>query len=310
MKRLSKLVTPDGRWVAAGSAEFLEALGDFDPDYDALAFAIKNLGFIRFDTLSDSITEIELHPRNVALPALLAVQQELMSSRIRLFRIKYFDDTWHSEISASPEQAIARLSELCASIILLPPAERFLLEPRDYTKLFDEYDNPLRPLLQKWRISFAHFDSTVISHALEQGALSRMMIFGLKPHDFEPVFRFVGGRRSNGIWLGRDSEISVIGERVANQPDKDYGAWVSQFYKAVASTGQPRFDIVTAAIQTSHDRSQMYVTRYERLLLPWKTPSEEVFVTMCSKRLGDEATDIFSPSETSNSVVRKLARSS
>ena len=137
-----------------------------------------------------------------------------------------------------------------------------------------------------------------------------MMIFGLKPHDFEPVFRFVGGRRSNGIWLGRDSEISVIGERVANQPDKDYGAWVSQFYKAVASTGQPRFDIVTAAIQTSHDRSQMYVTRYERLLLPWKTPSEEVFVTMCSKRLGDEATDIFSPSETSNSVVRKLARSS
>jgi hypothetical protein len=65
-----------------------------------------------------------------------------------------------------------------------------------------------------------------------------------------------------------------------------------------------------ADIQTSHDRTQAYVTRYERLLLPWKTPSEEVFVTMWSKRLGDEAADMFSPSETSSSVVRKLARSS
>jgi hypothetical protein len=272
VKRLSKLVTPDGQWVAAGSAEFLAALGDFDPDYDALAFAIKNLGFIRFDTLSDSITEIELHPRNVALPALLAVQQELMSSRVRLFRIKYLDDTWHSEISASPEQAIARLSELCAPTILLPPAERFLLEPLDYTKLFDEDGSPLRPLLQKWRISFAHFDPSIISLALEHGLLSHMMIFGLKPHDFEPVFRFIGARRTNGIWLNRDYQFISIGEKVANQPDKDYGAWVSQFYKAVATTGQPRFDIVTAAIQTSHDRSQTYVTRYERLLLPWKTP--------------------------------------
>ena len=307
MKRLSKLVTPDGRWVSAGSAEFLAVLGDFNPDYDALAFAIKNLGFIRFETLSDSIVEIELHPRNVVLPALLAAQQELMSAPVRLFRIKYLDDTWHSEISASPEQAIARLSELCAPSFPLPPVERFLIEPSDYTKLLEDDQDPLRPLLQKWRISFAHFDPSVISLAVEYGLLRRMMIFGLKPRDFEPVFRFVG---DNHIWLSRDSQFSAIGEKVANQPDKDYGAWVSQFYKSVANTGQPRYDIVTAAIQTSHDRGQAYVTRYQRLLLPWKTPSDEVLVTMWSKKLGDEANAVFSPAEASSSVVRKLARSS
>ncbi len=310
MKRLSMLVTPDGRLVSPVSPDFLAALGDFDPDYDAPAFAVKNLGFIRFDTLNDSIVEIELHPRNVTLLALLAAQQELMSLHVRLFRIKYLDSTWHSEISASSEQAVARLSELCAPAFQLPPAEQFLVEPSDHTKLFDDDDSPLRPLLQKWRISFAQFDPGVISLAVEYGLWSRMIIFGLKAPEFEPVFRFVGARNSNGIWLGRDSQINVIGEKVRNQPDKEYGAWVSQFYKSVATTGQPRYDIVTAAIQTSHDHTQAYVTRYERLLLPWKTPSEEVFVTMWSKRLGDEAADMFSPSETSSSVVRKLARSS
>jgi hypothetical protein len=307
VKRLSKLVSPDGQWVKAGDAEFFAALGDFNPDYDAPGFAVRNLGFIKFETLNDSIVEIELHPRNVALPALLAAQQELMSSSVRLIRIRYLETIWHSEISASPEQAIARLSELCAPSFPPPPAERFLIEPSDYTRLLEDERGPLRPLLQKWRISFAHFDPSVISLAVEHGLLSRMMIFGLKPREFEPVFRFVGDKH---VWLGRDSQIRVIGEKVADQPDKDYGVWVSQFYKSVASTGQPRYDIVTAAIQTQHDRAQAYVTRYERLLLPWKTPSDEVFVTMWSKKLGDEESSVFSPSEASSSVVRKLARSS
>jgi hypothetical protein len=38
----------------------------------AAQFAVKNLGFIKFQILDSSIVEIELHPRNVGLPALLA----------------------------------------------------------------------------------------------------------------------------------------------------------------------------------------------------------------------------------------------
>jgi hypothetical protein len=307
VKRLTMLVTPDGQWVLEDSGEFLAALGDSDPDYDGALFAVKNLGFIKFQVLDDSIIEIELHPRNVELPALLAVQQQLLSSRVRLIRIKYFDTSWHSEITASRDQAIARVSELCAPTFSLPPAERFLIEPHDYTRLFNDGRTPLRPLLQKWRMSFGHFDSTVISLAVEHGLLSPMIIFGLKPRELEPVFRFVG---DNHVWLGRDSQISAVGEKVVNQPDKDYGAWVSQFYKSVASSGQPRYDIVTAAIQTSADTTQAYVTRYERLLLPWKTPSDEVFVTMWSRKVGEGAASGVSPLDTSRSVVRKLARSS
>src|SRR5215468_6724474 len=109
VKRLTMLITSDGRWVLEDSAEFLEALGDPHPDYDAALFAVKNLGFIKFQILDGSVVEIDLHPRNVQLPALLAVQQQLLSSQVRLFRIKYFDTAWRSEIMTSAEPAISRL---------------------------------------------------------------------------------------------------------------------------------------------------------------------------------------------------------
>ena len=91
MNRLTMLVTAEGEWVLEDSAEFRAALGDPEPDYDGASFAVKNLGFIRFQLLDNSVIEIELHPRNTHLPTLLAVQQQILTSRVNLFRIKYFE---------------------------------------------------------------------------------------------------------------------------------------------------------------------------------------------------------------------------
>jgi hypothetical protein len=305
VNRLTMLVTPDGRWVLPNTEEFLAVLGDAAPDYDAISFAVKNLGFIKLQIIEQSIIEIELHPRNVELPALLAAQQQLLSARIKLFRIRFFDTAWHSEISSSAEHAISRLSALCAPVYNPPRSERFLVEPRDYTALFDDEENPMRPLVQKWRISFGHFDPNFISLTLKQGLLPRLMIIGVRPRDPDPVFRFIGeGHR----WLASDYQVNGIGEHVENQPDKEYGAWVSEFYKSVASTGQPRYDLVSATIQTQKDTP--YVARYERLLLPWKTPSEEVFVTLTSKIVEPDLAWESSWAAGDNSFARKMARSS
>jgi len=308
VKRLIMLVTADGRWVIEDSADFLVALGDPAPDYDAPLFAVKNLGFIRFQILDDSVIEIELHPRNVQLPTLLAVQQQLLSSRAKLFRIRYFETSWQSEITSSSERAISRLAELCAPSFAPLSTEKFLVEPRDYSALFDDRESPLRPIVQKWRMSFGHFDPTVISFAIKHQLLSRMMIVGVRPRARDAVFRFIGDGFS---WTDDTYQLNAIGQRVENQPDKEYGGWVAEFYKSVASTGQPRFDCVTAAIhQPAPGRGRTGVIRYERLLLPWRTPSEEVLVTLSSKMLDEEAAAEPVPSEIESSVVRKLARSS
>jgi hypothetical protein len=305
VNRLAMLVTPDGQWVFPNSSEFLAVLGDPSPDYDAEAFAVKNLGFIKFSVIEQTIIEIELHPRNAALPALLAVQQQIQSSAVNLFRIKHFDIAWHSEITSSPEQAIVRLSQLTAPEFIEPVQQRFVVEPKDYGQLLNDETNELRFLAQKWRASFGRFDSTVISFAINHQLLSRMMVIGVKPRGAtDPVYRFIGEAHSS--WLDRSYHVSVIGERLENIPDKDYGEWAAQFHKDVARTGQPRFDCVTAAIQR---QPRPYHTRYERLLLPWSTPSDEILVTVCNRRIPDEAIALPSLCEPESSVARNSSKS-
>jgi hypothetical protein len=306
VKRLTMLVTPDGKWVFPNTAEFFAALGDPAPDYDAAAFAVKNLGFISFQTIEQSVVEIELHPRNVELPALLAVQQQLLTSQVRLFRVKYFDTAWQSEISSSAEHTIERLSELCAPVHTPPQSNRFFVEQRNFSDLFEDQNSRLLPLVQKWRVSFGHFDGSIIALAMQHQLLSRLMIVGVKPRDAEPVFRFVGdGHR----WLGDDNPIRFTGEKIVDQPDKEYGEWVAEFYKGVATTGQPRYDLVTARLQQD-DEAPPSVVQYQRLLLPWRTPSKEVLVTLCSEKVGTGMSMPCLPVESNSSSAMKLARSS
>jgi hypothetical protein len=312
VKRLTMLVTAQGEWVLEDTAEFRKAVGDLEPDYDASAFAVRNLGFIKFQVLDGSVIEVDLHPRNTQLPALLAVQQEIWSSRVKLFRIKYLETSWHSEIMISAEQAISRLSELCSPAVALPSTERFLVEPRDYSELFNSDEQPLRPLAQKWRMSFGHFDPSVISFAIKHQLLSGMMVVGVQSRKRDPVFRFIGDEHN---WLGKSYHVSGIGQKVENQPDKEFGSWVSEFYKSVASSGQPRYDLVTALVQYQGESGRpRRAVRYERLLLPWRTPTDEVFVTL-SKLVEDKTAPRSAPFESESamaesSVVMKVPRSS
>jgi hypothetical protein len=278
VQAITMLVTPEGQWVLEDSAEFLAALGDPDPDYDPAGFAVRNLGFIKFQILGDAVVEVELHPRNVALPALLAVQQQLLRSRVKLFRIRHLDGSWHSEIMGSVERAIARLSELCEPEVELPVTDRFSVELRDYTELLRDEQSTLRPLAQKWRASFGQFDPGVISFAIQHQLLSGLMVVGVSSRTKDPIFRFIGDAHD---WLGKSYHVAAIGEKVENQPDKEFGGWVSEFYKSVARSNVPRYDLVTASVQYQQETGKPHrVVRYERLLLPWKTPTDEVFVTL------------------------------
>jgi hypothetical protein len=307
VKPTTMLVTSDGQWVPEGSAELAALLGDADPDYDMAGFAIRNLGFIRFQSFGDSLVEVELHPRQVELPALLAVQQQLLSSRVKLFRIKYLEMSWKSEITSSAEGAVARLSALCTPALIPLANHKYVVEPQDYTSLLNNEQSRLRLMAQKWRMSFGHFSPSVISFAIENRLLSRMMIAGIKPHGAEPVFRFIGDGFN---WLAHDYQFLGVGEKIENLPDKEYGAWVSEFYKSVANTGQPRYDHVTAMINASGSEASPYLTRYERLLLPWKTPSSEIFVTLSSLKLADEVAAEASSSIPQSLPIRTLAKSS
>ncbi|MGA8402916.1 MAG: hypothetical protein WB697_23715 [Stellaceae bacterium] len=281
MQQLMMLVTAEGKWVLPDSEGFLAALGDPEPDYDAVGFAVRNLGFVKFQTLDRLVTEIELCPRNVDLRALLAVERLLCEVGTNLFRIRWLSDQWNSEISASAKHTIARLRELCAPAFKPAMSERFRVEQREFSSIFRGEATPLRAMAQKWRVSFGNFDPNVLNIAMQNQLLSRMMIIGIKPRDKEPEWRFIGDEHH---WLDSSYRFSGVGQKVGEMPDKEYGGWVREFYKAVADSDQPRYDTVTAEMQYTADPGQpRRLVRYDRLLLPWKTPSDELFVTSCVK---------------------------
>ncbi len=68
MKPMTMLVSSDGQWLPEGGAELAAVLDDADPDYDAAGYAVRNLGYIRFQILGNSLVEIELHPARVDAP--------------------------------------------------------------------------------------------------------------------------------------------------------------------------------------------------------------------------------------------------
>src|SRR5262249_15702127 len=145
------------------------------------------------------------------LPALLVAQQQIQSSFSGLYRIKYFDSEWRSEISSSAEHTISRLSELCAPVFTQTSTNRFLVEPRDLSALFDNEANQLRPVAQKWRASFGHFDPSVISLAVDHGLLTRLMIAGVRPRKSDPIWRFIGEGHK---WIGGQYLMAGVGEKV------------------------------------------------------------------------------------------------
>jgi hypothetical protein len=306
VNQLTMLVTAEGKWVLPDSEEFLAALGDPNPDYDAAGFAVRNLGFVKFQVLDRLVTEIELHPRNVQLRALLAVEELLTQSATNLFRIKYLETEWHSEISASAEHTMARLRELCAPVFEPQPTERFKVEPRDPATLYATHEaraHGLGPIAMKWRVAFGNFDLGVMSIADSSDLMSRLVIVGFDPESERSTIRFFGEAHR---WAGSSYRVDGVGRAVEDLPDKEYGAWLKEFYSSVAVSGQPRLDLVTAEMEYRNEPGRPRRKRvYERLLLPWRTPSAEVLVTSVVKLADERGVNLAAPVSAADRKVPK-----
>jgi hypothetical protein len=140
--------------------------------------------------------------------------------------------------------------------------------------------------------------------AMQHGIFSRMMIAGVRKREPAPKFRYIGEGFAP-LW-GEAFTVSAIGEPIQNQPDKEYGAWVSRFYSEVAETARPRFDIVEVIVPKAQRGPWI---RYERLLLPWRTPSGEVLVTLASTTLATSvpANDVRSIQATADATAADSA---
>ena len=182
MEHLTILVSPEGQWVLPGTSEFFAALGDPDPDYDAVSFAVRNLGFIKFEVIRQSIVEIELHPRECRTSG--AARGAAAAAVVGSAPVP--DQVFRHEL-AIRDLVLGRGDDR-APVRVVPAAlhadrahERFLVEPQDFGLLFEDEQNAFRVIAQKWRVSFGHFDPNIIPLAMRSQLLPRLAIIGIKP---------------------------------------------------------------------------------------------------------------------------------
>ncbi len=303
MHHVSLLATADGRWIPSDGAELLDLLGDSTPDFDPVGFVVRNLGFVQYDVFADNFAQITLFPKRVAMPALEAVQQRILSDTIRLFRLDYLDDEtkrWTQQLAMSPREAIGRLNRLCGAFDAAAATGPYHMESLDLGAVMTDETHPAHALVRKWRSSFYRFDETVLPFIQRCGLSTEWMVISVDLKAREPRFRYIG--EAYRLLYGDEFFLRGLGERVSDQPDQAYGSWVSPFYVEVAATWQPRLDRCTAEVK----KSVLGRYDYERLILPWSTESDEIFLTLSSRLVDKDA----GASSTDSTVRKKSAKSS
>lgn len=302
LRKVLVSISPEGTVLAPGTEAFFERIGYANPDFDASDYVVRNLGFISVSRRSRDRMTVRLRPSLVTQSALDACLKILTNQDFAQGEIQRFEDDWVSEIWPNDPALLHRLVDLCEKA---NPAHepRFGARPLDINSIGNDTSNPLKPLFQKWRVSSSVFDDTTLPFLINYGLEFRLSIVAA-PRMGEPLrFQFIGG----GFKFYDDRQkMQQIGSTIENQADAEYGRWLAQQYQTVVESGRPALDYVTASIQP--DTGPGRRSRYERLLLPWRTNDDKVIVTCASVLISTEEMGAASSSDRGLTTYRSSLR--
>jgi hypothetical protein len=239
---------------------------------------VKNLGYVQVVWEGPARVRLCVHPDRLEPGALGSLKMRRDTFGDAEVELVWLSNAWQSEIFPDAAGAIGRIDLLVEADAA--PREQYRATRQDLAELDGRESHPLRLMLQKWRISFHRFSETVFPFAMQHGLFSRLAIVGVKRTDPDPVFRFMGDGFS--VLYGEEFVANAPGQLVENQPDKAYARWIRDTYRDVGLSKEPRFELIEAVVPQALRGPFL---RYERLLLPWETPSGEVLVTLYSQMI-------------------------
>jgi hypothetical protein len=244
-------------------------------DYDPLAYAVRNLGFVLIVD-RPGFLRLRLRPLLVSSRAVAATFYALAERRPARSAIAWFDDAWHDEVCGGPKQLYRRLTELLHSSTRNFVAESFLATRRSLDAVLNPPGHPFAPLLTSW-LKGSRED--LMASAQRQGLWERAMVAERDPTS--NVFRF---RHSGGsIQLyGSEWRDKAVGRRISEQPDRLYGQWIEDGCAAVDESGTARVELVHAAVTAGDGQVRRW--RYERLMLPFADADGRRLVMSVSAR--------------------------
>jgi hypothetical protein len=287
MKRY--LIDHQGKvWTFPGTG-LGETLGYPDPDFDVWAYAIRNLGAVEIACEEDAIV-VTMRTATARAEAVRAAENFLETLDWQPVRLRYEIGSWIEETCENPQQAVGRMASALADAARESRRVAFAAKARKLDALSERRINRIETaedrfslMFKKWRMTSGTFDADTASFLVRFGMIDRTLVVAESPDDGEFTFDHVGvefraydsAHKRNPFWA-----FELQGRRFADQPDADYGRWLDRTYRNVLEKHEPRFDYVDAVIQASG--AEPYRSRYDRLVLPWKSPFGKRVITSIS----------------------------
>jgi hypothetical protein len=274
-QKIPQLIGPDGRIWIAGSVELRRHLG-FYGTVDLAEYAVRNLGYVGL-RLSGWRAAISARPKAFSPACFRRLIEMLVESQVRqvVLRLICNRPDLPIEVYHDVDEVVARLSALSVAAPSAPlDRPRVILESLSLDRLAPGLGTRQSTLYASWR--------------RRRGVLGRETVSGIAaaPRSDSGLWvRIAGGGRAivetwpNYITVyPPDAVERLLGGDLSDQPDREYAAGTGEGFLRVAHREQPRLELVDAIITPSPNAAPRR-SRYDRLLLPWRSESGERWVS-------------------------------
>src|SRR5579859_7594580 len=101
------VISDRGEWFNVNDKRLAETIGFSDPHIDAVGYAVRNMGFIRFSQSRHPLQcVVTLHPRNFEAQSVDATTKHLAAQGSGTFTVEFLNnDNWVTETYESGEDA-------------------------------------------------------------------------------------------------------------------------------------------------------------------------------------------------------------
>lgn len=267
------LIDEKGRGWPDNSWDLARRIGYQDPRRDIAGYAVEECGFIHIRP-QDGAVRVAVRERCFGLTAFtgaMLVLGRMKPSRILLRVLAGRTPTFH---------VFMDLHDFCTHVEPLAggtPLEirlPHLSEVRNPRVLYLPTFASARPIVDLWEQTHGALTEEVHNAVVASGLFDRTILVRQPPGSSRLVTQHFG----SGIKVMRPCEaLLAVGRDLEEQPDREYGAWMAQAYAETLWSRRLRVESCRALVHTS--AATTLRTRYDRVLMPWRSTSE-LFV-MC-----------------------------
>ena len=272
------LIDDRGEPWSDNSPDLARKLGYREPDFDAAAYAVRNLGFIHVRQHGEGV-RVSLRSGRFTLLSLTAALYVLIDRRPRRIVLAVFSgEDWSYEMFTNLGSFAERAEDLAAGEPIAG-RPRWLSVKKNLEALASPAFERTRPLVALWSETRGRL-SEDLDHVLRG---SNLIDRAVLVRHIAGTSRLVYEHFGSAIRAMRPCEtLNLVGRDIDDIADRPYGGWVGESYAAVSKRRRLRLDSIRATLRTSEESTVK--VRYDRLLMPWRRPGNDLFVLGISMR--------------------------